>query len=210
MNGKTSEAALLVIDVQNDFCPGGRLPVREGDRVVPVINRIMGAFSHVVATQDWHPEDHISFASNHEGKRPFDTIAVHGIEQILWPDHCVKGTEGADFHPALDSDPFRLILRKGTNSLLDSYSAFFENDRKTSTGLFFYMKGLDIHRVYLCGLAADVCVYYSAMDAVHAGFDTFFIFDATRGVDVPEGNVEKKMHEMEKAGVIIIDSSDIM
>ncbi len=210
MNSKASEAVLLVIDVQNDFCPGGRLPVREGDRVVPVINRIMGAFSQVIATQDWHPADHISFASNHEGKRAFDTITVYGIEQVLWPDHCVKGTEGADFHPALDADHFRLILRKGTNSLLDSYSAFFENDRKTSTGLSSYLKGLGIHRVYLCGLAADVCVFYSAMDAVRAGFDTFFISDAARGVDVPAGNVEKTGREMEKAGVTIIDSSDIM
>jgi len=210
MSTVPNNTALLIIDVQNDFCPGGRLPVREGDRVVPVINRIMSSFSLIIATQDWHPADHISFASNHEGKKPFDTVKLDDIEQVLWPEHCVIGTEGADFHPDLDTDRFRLILRKGTNNRLDSYSAFFENDRKTSTGLSFFLKGLGIHRVYLCGLAADVCVFYSAMDAVHAEFDTFFIFDATRGVDVHEGNVQKAMREMEKEGVRITDSDAIV
>jgi len=210
MNNKANANTLLVIDVQNDFCPGGRLPVREGDRVVSVVNRIMAAFSHIIATQDWHPQDHVSFASNHENKKPFDTVILNGIEQALWPDHCVIGTDGANFHPDLNTDRFSLILRKGTNSRLDSYSAFFENDRKTSTGLTFYLKGIGIHRVYLCGLAADVCVYYSAIDAVCEGFETFFILDATRGVDVPEGNVEKTMNEMKKAGVKIIDSYAIV
>lgn len=207
MSVAVTDAALLVIDVQNDFCPGGRLPVKEGDSVVPVINRISKVFPGVVATQDWHPPDHVSFASSHRNKKPFDRVTVHGIEQFLWPEHCVIGTKGADFHPDLDTDRFRLILRKGTNSRLDSYSAFFENDRKTSTGLIFYLKGLGIERVYLCGLAADVCVYYSAMDAIRAGFDTCFISDATRGVNVPEGNVEKTMHDMEQAGVEIINSA---
>lgn len=209
MNPVRKDSALLVIDVQNDFCPGGRLPVEEGDGVVPVINRVMKSFSLIVATQDWHPPDHISFASNHENKKPFDTIDADGIEQVLWPAHCVAGSDGADFHPGLDTDRFSIILRKGTTNNLDSYSAFFENDRKTATGLSFYLRGLDVRSVYLCGLAADVCVFYSAMDAVNEGFDTFFVLDATRGVDVPEGNVEKAFSIMEDAGIHMIDSGCI-
>jgi nicotinamidase/pyrazinamidase len=210
MISEANESALVVIDVQNDFCPGGRLPVEEGDRVVPVINRIMASFLRIVGTQDWHPQDHISFASNHKNKNPFDTVEVNGTEQVLWPEHCVIGSDGADFHPMLDTDRFSLVLRKGSNKRIDSYSAFFENDRKTSTGLSFYLKGLGIHRVYLCGLAADICVFYSAMDAVGEGFDTIFVLDATRGVDVPEGNIQKTKRMMEKEGVKIIGSSDIL
>jgi len=201
------EECLLVVDVQNDFCPGGALPVPEGHLIVPVINRIMGRFGTVAATQDWHPPDHVSFASNHPGKQPFDMVQVDGIEQVLWPDHCVQGTSGAALHPDLDRRGLHLILRKGMHSNLDSYSAFFENDQRTPTGLNGYLREHGVRRVFLCGLAADVCVYYSALDAVRLGFDAMVIEDAVRGVDVPPGNVNRTRKEMEKAGITFLGSS---
>ncbi len=204
-----SKASLLIIDVQNDFCPGGKLAVDGGDMVIPVINRIAGKFPCVVATQDWHPQGHVSFASTHRGKNPFDTLVVNGIEQVLWPEHCVQGTEGASFHPELDTRKVNLILRKGTNPQLESYSAFFENDRATPTGLEHYLRGLGFKDIYLCGLATDVCVFYSALDAVRLGFRTFLIEDACRGVDVPRGNVERAIREMEGKGVMIIRSGEL-
>ena len=166
MKEELKHAVLLVIDVQKDFCPGGALAVNGGDRIIPLINKIMEKFERVVATQDWHPVEHTSFAVNHKGKKVLDTVAVHGITQVLWPEHCVQGTEGADFHPDLEKRYFNLILRKGMNPELDSYSAFFENDKTTSTGLEYYLKGLGLSHVYICGLATDYCVYYSAMDAL--------------------------------------------
>ncbi|MFW6181806.1 MAG: bifunctional nicotinamidase/pyrazinamidase [Spirochaetota bacterium] len=193
-------SSLLVVDVQNDFCPGGGLEVPGGDLIVPVINRVAGRFPNVAATQDWHPPGHISFATTH-GTEPFQTIQVDGLEQFLWPDHCVAGSRGAAFHPDLDTRPFNLVLRKGIRAGLDSYSAFFENDRTTSTGLEHYLKGLGIRSVYVCGLALDVCVYYTAMDAVSLGFDTHLVRDASRGVDQPEGNLERALERMEQAGV---------
>jgi len=210
MQEKRINASLLIIDVQNDFCPGGRLQVAQGDMVVPVINKIAGRFLNVVATQDWHPRNHVSFASNHEKKTPFDSVIVNGIERVLWPDHCIQGTDGADLHPGLDQRNIDLILRKGTRPGLDSYSAFFENDKKTATGLSSYLKGLGIEKVFVCGLAADICVYYSAMDSVKLGFTTFFVADASRGVDIPEGNIEKTEREMEHAGINIINSAEIL
>jgi nicotinamidase/pyrazinamidase len=165
---------------------------------------MMPKFSLVVATQDWHPENHISFVSNHPGKNLYESVNVNGIEQVLWPDHCVQGTEGADFHPSLDRRYIHLILRKGTNPKLDSYSAFFENDKKTSTGLEYYLKGLKVKDVYLCGLATDFCVFYSAIDSIRLGFNTFLVEDASMGVDVPEGNVARAKMEMKAAGILII------
>jgi nicotinamidase/pyrazinamidase len=203
------KSVLLVLDVQNDFCQGGSLAVKEGDRVVPVINSIMGEFYKVIATQDWHPSDHISFASNHPDKKPYDTISLGDVEQILWPDHCVRGSSGADFHPYLDARQFDLILRKGTTQGLDSYSGFFENDKKTSTGLEFYLKGMKIEKAFLCGLTTDYCVFYSAMDAVKLGFSTYLVEDASRGVDVPEGNLKRALDEMKRVGVKIITSSEL-
>ncbi|KPJ86201.1 MAG: hypothetical protein AMS17_13585 [Spirochaetes bacterium DG_61] len=202
--------ALLVIDVQRDFCPGGALEVKGGDRVVPVINRIMPLFSRVVATQDWHPVDHVSFAVNHEGKKVLDTLEINGITQMLWPEHCVQGSEGAGFHSELNTKLFHLILRKGIFHLLDSYSSFFENDRKTATGLHFYLKGLGVESVYLCGLATDYCVFYSAMDAVKLGFRTCLIEDACRGVDFPPGSVDRALREMKSAEVKILKSKDLL
>jgi len=192
------ESALIIVDVQNDFCPGGALEVKEGDKVVPVINKISNRFYKVIATQDWHPENHLSFASNHPGKKVQDIIDLNGIQQVLWPVHCVQGTKGADFHPELDLRPVDLIIRKGTNPQIDSYSAFFENDKKTSTGLEYYLKGLGIKKVFLTGLATDYCVFFSAMDSVKLGFETYVIIDATRGVDFPEGNIEKSLKAMKE------------
>ncbi len=202
-------AVLVVIDVQNDFCPGGSLAVKDGDAIILLINRLMPLFPLVVATQDWHPSDHVSFASNHSRGKTFDTIQVGGISQELWPDHCVQGTRGADFHPSLENIHFKLILRKGTTPTLDSYSAFFENDKKTLTGLSSFLQGIGVEDVYLCGLATDVCVFHSAMDAIRLGFHTFLIKDAARGVDVPEGSLSKAMKDMKASGVCIIESDMI-
>lgn len=205
----TDRTALLVIDLQNDFCPGGNLAVSEGDEVVPVINRIAPQFPMVVATKDWHPEGHISFASAHEGKQVQDTVRVGDSDQILWPDHCVQGTAGAEFHPDLDVRPINLVLHKGTSVHLDSYSAFFENDRTTETGLRFMLQGLGFDRVVVCGLATDVCVYFTAVDAREIGFETAVVWDASRGVDIPAGSVKAAREDMERRGVQIIESGDI-
>jgi nicotinamidase/pyrazinamidase len=202
------DASLLIVDVQNDFCPGGLLAVPGGDEVVPVINRVSGLFPNVVATADWHPPGHVSFASRH-GKEPFATIRLGGAEQVLWPDHCVRGTSGAEFHPALDLRPVTLVLRKGSKAELDSYSAFFENDRTTPTGLEFYLKGLGIERVFVCGLALDVCVFYTLCDARRIGFDAYLLEDACRGVDRPEGNAARAIETMRGEGVHFTTTSDI-
>ena len=192
-----SDRALVVIDVQNDFCPGGALPVAEGDRVVPVINRLAARFQRVVATQDWHPPGHVSFASSHPGRRPFESIDM----QQLWPDHCLAGSRGAELHPQLDTRPFALIVRKGARRELDSYSAFFENDRSTPTGLGYYLQGLGVGEVWLAGLATDVCVYHSAMDARKLGFTVFLVEEACRGIDQPPGSLGERLAEMKAAGV---------
>jgi nicotinamidase/pyrazinamidase len=180
---RSEQDVLLVIDVQNDFCPGGALAVPGGDAVVPVINRLAQDFPHVVLTQDWHPRGHLSFASSHSGKSAFDTVEAPYGQQIVWPDHCVQGTTGAAFHPALDIPHAELILRKGFRREIDSYSAFFENDHKTPTGLDGYLRERAFHRVFLCGLATDFCVRYSAEDAKSLGFDVAVIIDACRGID---------------------------
>jgi len=192
-----SDRALVVIDVQNDFCPGGALPVAEGDRVVPVINSLAARFQRVVATQDWHPPGHVSFASSHPGRRPFESI---GLQQ-LWPDHCLAGSRGAELHPRLDTRPFALIVRKGARRELDSYSAFFENDRSTPTGLGYYLQGLGVGEVWLAGLATDVCVYHSAMDARKLGFSVVLVEEACRGIDQPPGSLKERLAEMRAAGV---------
>ncbi len=197
---------LLIIDVQNDFCPAGALAVNGGDEVVPVINSIIWKFNRVVATQDWHPADQISFASNHKGKQPFDEIELNGYRQTLWPDHCVQGSRGADFHPDLNTTLVDLIVRKGTSSDIDSYSAFLENDRHTKTGLDGYLSSIGASEVFVCGLATDFCVYYSAMDAHRFGFKTTVIIDACRGIDMPAGTVSRVVDEMRNAGIRIIES----
>jgi|SRR5215510_522442 len=175
---------LLVVDVQNDFCPGGRLPVPQGHEVVPFVNRLATHFRHVVLTQDWHPPGHHSFASSHAGRQPFETVDVVYGQQVLWPDHCVQGTPGAQFHDDLQIPHAQLVLRKGFRSPIDSYSAFYENDRKTPTGLASYLRERGLTRVFLAGLAFDFCVRYSAEDARREGFAVVVIEDACRGIDV--------------------------
>jgi nicotinamidase/pyrazinamidase len=207
MPAKSDDRALLVIDVQNDFCPGGSLAVDDGDAVVNVINGVLRRFSRVAATQDWHPADHVSFASQHPGRKPLDVVDASGIEQVLWPDHCIQGTRGAELHPRLDAGRVGLLLRKGMRPGLDSYSAFLENDHRTDTGLRFWLKGLRVREVVLCGLATDYCVRASALDARRLGFRVTLLHDACRGVDVPKGSVEKALAEMRRAGVRIIDST---
>lgn len=199
---------LAAVDAQNDFCPGGALAVPDGGAVVPVINRLAGLFPHVIATQDWHPAGHRSFASSHPGKKPFETVELPYGLQVLWPDHCVQGTRGAEFHPALNLPRCELILRKGYRRDIDSYSVFFENDRVTSTGLEGYLRTRGIRRVFLAGLATDFCVLYSALDARRAGFEAVVIEDACRGIDL-NGSVAAAWADMAKAGVRRISSADI-
>ena len=201
--------ALLVVDVQNDFCPGGALAVPEGDAVVPLINGIMGLFPTVVATQDWHPEGHISFASRHPGKNPFEVVEIRGTEQVLWPDHCVEGTPGADFHSELNTTAFRFVLRKGTNLEMDSYSAFLENDRRTTTGLAGLLRELGVERVLVTGLATDVCVRATALDGRGAGFRVVVLEDACRPVDVPPGSLDRALQEMRDQGVLILRTDEL-
>ncbi len=195
-----AEDLLLVIDVQNDFCPGGALAVPEGDQVVPVINRLSARYEHIVMTQDWHPPGHQSFASSHAGKQPFEMIQVAYGDQVLWPDHCVQDTPGAAFHGDLELPQGELIIRKGFRAEIDSYSAFYENDRKTPTGLIGYLRERGFSRLAICGLATDFCVFYSAIDARREGFEVTLLQDACRAIDL-EGSLDKAMAEMVAAGV---------
>jgi nicotinamidase/pyrazinamidase len=195
---------LIITDIQNDFCPGGALAVAEGDKIVPAVNAISSRFDKCVATQDWHPFGHVSFASTH-GKRPYEVISADGIkQQVLWPDHCVPGTLGADFHKDLDLRPVDLIIRKGKDLLIDSYSTFLENDKKTATGLHYYLQGMGITNVYLCGLATDYCVYFSAIDALVMGFQATVLLEACRGVDVPSEKVARAVRDMRDRWVHIL------
>ncbi|HEV2972596.1 MAG TPA: bifunctional nicotinamidase/pyrazinamidase [Pirellulales bacterium] len=198
--------ALIVVDVQNDFCPGGALPVREGDLVVPVINRILPRFDLVVATQDWHPANHGSFAANHPGQQPGEQIELAGLPQILWPVHCVQGTPGAELHLALDRTRIARIFQKGTDPTIDSYSGFFDNGRRASTGLDRYLNAQGVRKVYVCGLATDYCVKFTALDAVALGFKTHLIEDATRGVDLHPGDVQRAMDNMREHGINVEQS----
>ena len=193
---------LIVVDVQNDFCPGGALAVPEGDAVVPAVNRLAAEFGHVVLTQDWHPPGHSSFASAHPGRRPFETIEASYGAQTLWPDHCVQGTPGAAFHPALALPQAELVLRKGFRESIDSYSAFRENDRQTPTGLAGYLRERGFERITLCGLATDYCVLYSALDAREADFAVEVALDACRGIDL-DGSLARALQAMAEAGVTI-------
>lgn len=184
MQIRANEDLLLIIDVQNDFCPGGALAVADGDAVVPAINRLSGMFDHVVLTQDWHPAGHSSFASSHPGKAPFESVTMPYGPQTLWPDHCIQGTPGAAFHAELATDKAQLIIRKGFRAAIDSYSAFFENDKTTPTGLAGYLRERGLKRVFLVGLATDFCVHYSAVDARRLGFAAIVIDNACRGIDL--------------------------
>lgn len=195
--------ALIVVDVQNDFCPGGALAVAGGDEIVTRINALMPAFDAVILTQDWHPAGHTSFASSHDGKEPFsDTTMAYG-HQVLWPDHCVQGTAGAAFHKDLNTDPAALVIRKGMNPEIDSYSAFFENDKTTATGLEGYLRTRGLTDLTLVGLATDYCVHYSTMDAARLGFTATVRMDLCRAIDL-EGSLDRAVADMKAAGVALI------
>jgi len=203
-----SRDVLIIVDVQRDFLPGGALAVPRGDEVAPVINRLAVKFEHYLLTQDWHPAGHSSFASSHKGAKPFDVTQAFYGKQVLWPDHCVAGTAGALFAENLDTPRAELVIRKGYNPELDSYSAFFENDRKTPTGLGGYLKERGFRRIFLAGLATDFCVFYSAIDGRRLGFEVLLVEDGCRGIDAG-GSLAASMAEMNSAGVVKIDSARV-
>ena len=195
--------ALLLIDIQNDFLPAGALPVPEGNQVVAVANRLMDQFDLVIATQDWHPADHGSFAANHAGQTPGAMIDLNGLPQILWPVHCVQGTPGAELHPRLNRARIARIFQKGLDPEVDSYSGFFDNGRRSSTGLAEYLRGQGVTDVYICGLATDYCVKATALDAVGLRFKTHLLEDGCRGVELREGDMRRAVEEMRQKGVVI-------
>ena len=197
--------ALVVVDVQNDFCPGGALAVADGDAVVPVINGLMPRFPLVVATQDWHPPGHASFASSHPGRKPLEVIDLDGISQVLWPDHCVQATAGADFHPELERQFFRAIIRKGVDPRVDSYSAFRDNHREHPTGLASMLRELGVEHVVIVGLTTDYCAATSARDAIELGFSAEIWLPATRPVGAPPGHTERTLAEIRALGVVLRD-----
>ena len=198
---------LVIIDMQNDFIPGGALEVPGGDKIIPVINRLQEKFDLVIATQDWHPENHMSFASNHEEKEPFDTIEWHGMDQILWPDHCVQNSPGAGFHSDLDLQKIEAIFRKGMDKNIDSYSGFYDNGHEKNTGLAGYLRGRNAHELFFCGLAGDVCVNFSIRDALKEGFSVTLLEDATSPIDAEE--FEKIKKELKEKGCSITGSDSL-
>ncbi len=198
---------LIIIDVQNDFIPGGALAVPGGDEIVPLINRLQPKFDLVIATQDWHPEGHASFASSHLGKKQFESIKLDGLDQVLWPDHCVQNSEGAEFHPDLDTARVEAIFRKGTNPKIDSYSGFYDNAHLKSTGLAGYLREKGVKELYFCGLAAEFCVFFSLKDALEEGFQATLIEDATRALD--NDQFDKAKAEIRQKGGKLITSEEI-
>ena len=201
--------ALLLIDIQNDFLPGGALEVNHGDAILPIVNQLIKKFKLVIATQDWHPADHKSFASNHATRKVGDIIKLNGLDQILWPDHCVQGSFGAELSEKLDTSTLTKIFLKGTDPEIDSYSGFFDNGHLKSTGLSDYLKDLNVDKIYISGLATDYCVKYTALDAMREGFKTWVVVDGTRAVNLHTNDFEKAIKEMEAAGVKTISSEDL-
>jgi nicotinamidase/pyrazinamidase len=199
--------ALLVVDIQNDFLPGGALAVSDGDQVIPVVNRLAGCFHLLLATQDWHPANHGSFAANHPDRRPGELIDLNGIMQVLWPVHCVQGSPGAAFSAQLQTECFSKIFRKGIDPGIDSYSGFFDNGRRRSTGLSEYLREKNVNELFICGLATDYCVKFSALDSVHSGLRTHVIEDACRGVNLQPGDSAAAITEMRKLGVSIVEAA---
>ena len=197
--------ALIIVDMQNDFIPGGALPVKEGDLIIDDINKLTKKFkdngAFVVLTQDWHPKNHKSFASSHPGKNPGDQYLSEGIAPVLWPDHCIQNTEGAEFHKALNVHLADKIIQKGMNPEVDSYSGFLENDKKSETGLADYLRSVNIKRIFVCGLALDYCGYFTAMDGVDFGFEVYFLVDLTKGIDLPPGNISVSLENMTNKGI---------
>lgn len=202
--------ALLLIDIQNDFMPEGKLPVRHGNEIIPLINEIVHyPFDLIIASKDWHPAEHLSFANNHEGKQPGDHINLGGLDQILWPAHCVQSTNGAEFAPGWDSTEVDKVIYKGTDSLIDSYSAFFDNGHRKSTGLEEYLKAKNVKDVFIAGLATDYCVKYSVLDALQFGFQPYVIIDACQGVELDSGDIERAIFIMREKGAIFLSFKDL-
>jgi len=205
----TKREALLIIDIQNDFLPGGALAVSSGDKIIPLVNLIQSKFDFIVASQDFHPADHKSFAANNSGRKVGDIIDLNGLDQFLWPIHCVQGTGGADFSKALKQENWNKIFRKGMNPEVDSYSGFFDNAKRGDTGLTKFLKENQIERVFICGLALDYCVKFTALDALSEGFETFLITDATRPVNVKPTDGENSLRELAAAGIKFITSKEL-
>lgn len=201
--------ALILVDLQYDFCPGGALAVAHGDETIPVANRLLPNFDTVVATQDWHPKDHGSFAANHPGKQPYEMIELHGLPQVLWPPHCVQGTRGAELHADLDRAKITEVFHKGTDPSVDSYSGFYDNGKRNATGLGDWLKARGIDQLYVMGLATDYCVKFTALDARALGFDVSLVQDGCRGVELAPGDCDKAIAEMRAAGVKIVDSANV-
>lgn len=204
------DAALIMVDLQNDFCPGGSLAVPEGDQIMPLINRLQTQFKLIVASLDWHPPEHTSFAANHPPLTVGDSIEIAGAQQILWPVHCVQGSVGAQFHVGLDQNRVQQVVHKGVDPNIDSYSVFFDNAHQRSTGLYDYLQAENIKTVYLVGLATDYCVKYSALDAAKLGFTVFVITDACRGVELNLGDVAAAYAQMQAAGITLVDSASVL
>ena len=204
-NSLSRHDALIIIDMQNDFMPGGALPVEEGDQIIDDINRIAKSFKDnngiVILTQDWHPENHMSFASSHPDKESGEEFQSEGIGPVLWPDHCVQGSNGARFHDKLKVNLAHAIIRKGYNLNVDSYSGFIENDKKSETGLAGFLKSLNNRRIFICGLALDYCCYFTALDGIDFGFEVYFLVNLTRGIDLPPGNISKTLQHMKDKGI---------
>jgi nicotinamidase/pyrazinamidase len=201
--------ALIIVDLQNDFLPGGALPVPDGDEVIPLANELQRRFELVLATKDWHPPNHGSFAANHKGNKPGDRIILDGIEQILWPVHCVQNTHGAEFAASFDTSRIAHIFHKGTERNIDSYSTFFDNAHRRHTGLARYLEKRDVKDIYLMGLALDYCVKYSALDARDLSLNTHVIIDACRGIELVPGDIYRALEEMKRAGAVLLESSDV-
>ncbi|MCL4103849.1 UNVERIFIED_CONTAM: hypothetical protein GTU68_029166 [Idotea baltica] len=204
------KTALILVDVQNDFLPGGALAVPDGDAILPTVNALQKCFDLVIATQDFHPEGHGSFADSHEGKEVYDKIDLNGLEQVLWPVHCVAGTAGAEFSQELLTHRLSNVFPKGQDMGIDSYSGFFDNGRRQSTGMGEYLKAEGVDAVFVVGLAADFCVKFTALDAVSLGFQTYLVEDATRGVNITPGDVDRAIEEMREAGVIVVNSAMLL
>jgi nicotinamidase/pyrazinamidase len=201
--------ALIIVDLQNDFLPGGALAVPHGDEVIAVANELQKRFELVLATQDWHPPNHGSFAANHPGKKPGDRIMLDGIEQILWPVHCVQNTPGAEFAPSFNTSRIAHVFHKGIDPRIDSYSTFFDNAHRRHTGLAHYLQKRGIKEIYLMGLALDYCVKYSTLDARHLGLNTYVIVDGCRGIELESGDITRALEEMKRAGAVLLKSSDL-
>lgn len=205
----TTKKALIMVDLQNDFCPGGSLAVKGGNEIIPLANQLQSHFEVIIATKDWHPRDHMSFASNHPGHKVGDVITVNDLQQVLWPDHCIQESKGAEFHPLLDTSRITKIFFKGIDKSVDSYSAFFDNAHLRNTGLADYLLQNNIEDIYILGLATDYCVRFTCLDASRMGFKTYLIEDACRGVELNSGDIERALDEMHDEGVVILKAKDI-